>query len=419
MLFLLSESGFSIVSDPEGANVAIVNTCGFIESAKEEAIGHILEMAELKKSGRLKRLIVCGCLAQRYKNEILAELPEIDAVLGVGSYGEIVNAVRLSLEGGVHSFFGDKNNTDEDIGRAVSTGKGAAYLKIAEGCDNRCSFCVIPEIRGKYRSRPMDSIVAEAGLLAESGVKELIVIAQDITRYGTDIYGERRLTALLAELAKLPFSWIRLHYLYPDAIDDDLIAFIAGEEKILKYLDIPIQHIDGAVLKRMRRRGTGGELRLLFNKLRERIPGLVIRTSLIVGHPGEGEEEFNALCEFLREAKIERAGVFVFSPQEGTPAAEMSDRCDEATASRRAELVMELQAEIMDGFADGQVGKTLPVLIEAFDSEKSLFGGRSWADSPDVDARVFIEGKCEIGEITEVIITGAADGDIYGNAVIR
>ena len=417
MLFLLKDAGFEIVSDPERADAAIVNTCGFIESAKSEAIEHILEMAELKKHGGLKKLIVCGCLAERYKDEILDELPEIDAVLGVGSYENIVAAVSSALGGETVSKFGDKNAACDDIDRIISTSaEGYAYLKIAEGCDNHCSFCVIPSIRGKYRSRPLESLIAEAEKLAESGVKELIVIAQDITRYGTDLYGKHRLAELLTELSKLPFSWIRLHYLYPDAIDDELIGVIASQDKILKYLDIPIQHIDDTVLRRMGRRGTGVEIRTLFKKLRERLPGLVIRTSIMVGHPGEGGAEFDTLCDFLRDAKIERAGVFVFSPEEGTRAADMPDRCDADTAQRRAELIMDIQTKVMDDFSGAQVGKTLKILAAGFDKENGLMYGRSYADSPDVDGRVYFTPPCAIGEMTDVIIESASDGDLFGIA---
>lgn len=418
MLYLLDQAGFALRQSPEGADVAVLNTCGFIESAKSEAIGEILRLARLKGEGKLKKLIVCGCLPERYRDEIRAELPEIDAVLGVGSFGAIVSAVKGVLAGETPVLFGDRDAPEPESGRIVSTGPGWAYLKIAEGCDNRCAYCVIPDIRGRYRSRPMENIVAEAEGLAARGVRELIVVAQDTSRYGLDLYGERRLVPLLRELAKLPgIDWIRLHYLYPDEIDGELIALVAGEPKLLHYLDIPIQHIDDGILRRMNRRGSGDEIRALFRKLREEIPRLVLRTSLIVGLPGEGEAEFEELCDFLREAKIERAGVFTYSPEEGTPAALMPDRCDGETAQRRAELVMRLQADVMDAFDRSLAGETLDVLCEGYDRERALHFGRCYADSPDVDETLYFSGKAAPGEMVRVLITGAADGGLYGRRV--
>jgi len=418
MLYLLREAGFAPQPEPEGADVAVLNTCGFIESAKSEAIGEILRLAQLKENGKLKKLVVCGCLPQRYRDEILTELPEIDALVGVGSFHEIVSAVTAALEGNSLTLFGDKNAPDPEDGRVVSTGPGWAYLKIAEGCDNRCAYCVIPDIRGRFRSRPVERIVAEAEGLAARGVKELIIVAQDTTRYGLDLYGERRLVSLLRELAKIDgIRWIRLHYLYPDEIGDDLIELVAAEPKILKYLDIPIQHINSAILRRMNRRGSGDELRALFRKLRERIPGLLLRTSLIVGLPGEGEAEFEEMCAFLREAKIERAGVFAYSPEEGSAAAEMPDRCDEETAQRRLELVMALQAEIMDDFDQSRVGKTYDVLCAGAGAPGGPRIGRSFAESPDVDGVIVFRGRAEPGEIVRVRMTEARDGELYGKKV--
>lgn len=311
MLYLMSEAGYTLVPDPEGADLAIVNTCGFIDAAKSEAIDNILEMAQLKKAGKLGGLIVTGCLAERYKDSIMSEMPEIDAVLGVGSFGEIVSAADAVMTGRCTSAFGDNSAPVDEIPRVVSTGPGWAYLRIAEGCNNFCAFCAIPFIRGRYRSRDMENIIEEARDLAAHGVKELIVIAQDITRYGTDLYGKRCLAELCRRLSEIDgIEWIRLHYLYVDQFDEELIDEIANNPKIVKYLDIPIQHINDHILKIMNRRGTGEDIRVLFKKLRERIPGLVIRTSLIAGLPGEGEAEFEELCEFLKEARIERVGVF-------------------------------------------------------------------------------------------------------------
>ena len=417
MLYLLSEAGYAISPEPDGADAVIINTCGFIDAAKSEAIDTILEMAQLKAEGRLGKIIVCGCLTERYRETVTQELPEIDAILGVGSFGEIVAAVDKALGGESVSLFGDKNAPVVEIPRIVSTGPAWAYIRIAEGCNNFCAFCAIPYIRGRYRSRDMESIVSEAKELAAHGVKELIVIAQDITRYGTDLYKKRSLAGLCRRLSEIDgISWIRLHYLYPDQFDDELIDEIANNEKIVKYLDIPIQHINNNILKSMNRRGSGGEIRALFKTLRERIPGLVLRTSLIAGLPGEGEAEFEELCEFLKEAKIERAGVFPFSPEEGTPAAEMP-HVDSDEAQRRAELIMDIQSRIMDEYYRSQVGKTLSVLAESYDEELRLFVGRSCADSPDIDGQVYFEGFCSPGDIVPVLITDTQDDYLIGEQV--
>ena len=413
MLCLLADAGYEIVPDPDGADAVIINTCGFIDAAKSEAIDNILEMAQLKAAGRLKKIIVAGCLTERYRGEVRKELPEVDALLGVGSFGEIVEVLRETLAGAPADRFGDHNAPVEEIGRYLTTGPGWAYLRIAEGCDNRCAYCAIPDIRGRFRSRPMENVLAEAADLAEAGCRELIVIAQDITRYGTDLYGERKLAELCRNLAKLDgLEWIRLHYLYPDEIDDALIREIADNPKIVKYLDIPIQHIDTGILKRMNRRGSGEMIRALFARLRNEIPGLVLRTSLITGLPGEGEAEFEALCDFLRDARIERAGVFPYSPEEGTPAAAMTDRVDSETAQRRAEQIMELQDRIMDDFNAARVGETLRVLCTGFDGPYRT--GRSYADSPDVDGTVYFEGDCLPGDFAQVRITGMMDGELTG-----
>ena len=414
MLYLMSEAGFRLVPDPDGADLVIVNTCGFIDAAKSEAIDNILEMAELKKQGRLGGLIVTGCLAERYKDSILEELPEIDAVLGVGSFKDIVAAARAVMERRRLALFADQSAPVDEIPRVVTTGPGWAYLRIAEGCNNFCAFCAIPYIRGRYRSRSMENILEEARDLAAHGAKELIVIAQDITRYGTDLYGKRMLAELCRRLSEIEgVCWLRLHYLYVDQFDDELIDEIASNPKIVKYLDIPIQHINDGILRRMNRRGTGGDIRALFQKLRERIPGLVLRTSLIAGLPGEGEAEFEELCTFLREARIERVGVFPFSPEEGTPAAGM-EHVDAEEAQRRADLILELQAPIMEDFCAGFVGKTLDVLCEGFDEESGLWYGRSFADSPDIDGQVLFTGPGREGEMVRVSIEKTEDGLLCG-----
>ncbi|HJB70807.1 MAG TPA: 30S ribosomal protein S12 methylthiotransferase RimO [Candidatus Flavonifractor avistercoris] len=416
MMALTRDAGYELVSDPEGADVAVLNTCGFIDSAKSEAIQNILELAALKDAGKLGKLLVAGCLSQRYQSELEQEMPEVDGVLGTGSYTDIVSALEEVTAGGHPRRFGDIDHTEEDGARVVSTPPYTAYLKIAEGCDNRCSYCIIPYLRGRYRSRSMESLLAEAKALADRGVQELIVIAQDITRYGTDLYGRRRLGDLLTELCRLPFHWVRLHYLYPDEVDDDLIDVLAREHKILKYIDIPLQHINDGILKAMNRRSTKAEIIALLHKLRQRLPGLVLRTSLICGLPGEGEAEFEELCQFLQEAGIERAGIFQFSPEEGTPAAVMEHQVEPEVAARRVELLVELQSRVMDAYNESRLGETLEVLCEGFDPDMGCYAGRSYADSPDVDGRVFFTaaGLVPAGTFVNVRITGTSDGDLTG-----
>ena len=416
MMALTRDAGYELVSDPEGADVAVLNTCGFIDSAKSEAIQNILELAALKDAGKLGKLLVAGCLSQRYQNELEQEMPEVDGVLGTGSYTDIVSALEEVTAGGHPRRFGDIDHTEEDGARVVSTPPYTAYLKIAEGCDNRCSYCIIPYLRGRYRSRSMESLLAEARALADRGVQELIVIAQDITRYGTDLYGRRRLGDLLTELCRLPFHWVRLHYLYPDEVDDDLIDVLAREHKILRYIDIPLQHINDGILKAMNRRSTKAEIIALLNKLRQRLPGLVLRTSLICGLPGEGEAEFEELCQFLQDAGIERAGIFQFSPEEGTPAAVMEHQVEPEVAARRVELLVELQSRVMDAYNESRLGETLEVLCEGFDPDMGCYAGRSYADSPDVDGRVFFTaaGLVPAGTFVNVRITGTSDGDLTG-----
>ncbi len=416
MMDLCRREGWEVTTQPEGADVAVLNTCGFIESAKSEAIDNILDLARLKDEGKLGKLLVAGCLSQRYQFEMLDELPEIDGLLGTGSYTDVVEAVKALQAGDTPTYFGDISDTVEDGERQVTTPLYSAYLKIAEGCDNHCAYCVIPSLRGRYRSRTMDSLLSEAKSLAEQGVQELIVVAQDITRYGTDFDGKRHLPQLLTELCKLPFHWVRLHYLYPDEFTDELIDVIAREPKIVKYLDIPIQHANDAILKRMNRRGTKAEIEALFTDLRERIPGLVIRTSIITGLPGEGEAEFEELCDFLRWAKLERAGIFPFSPEEGTPAFDMPDRADPETAQRRAELLVDLQSRVMDVYNETKLGSVMEVLCEGFDPAQGCYVGRSYADSVDVDGHVYFTaaGKLPAGRFVNVRITGAEQGDLTG-----
>ncbi len=414
MLALITDAGHTLVSDPAEADAAVVNTCAFIESAQEEAINTILELARWKTEGQLKRLVVTGCLAQRYQDEILQELPEIDAVVGTSSFADIVEALE-SEEHGLRRF-ADRNEPLPELDRLVSTGPGWAYIKIADGCDRRCAYCVIPSIRGRYRSRPVASILDEARALAGSGVKELILVAQDVSRYGRDFRDGTTLCTLLRELVKVEgLEWIRLHYLYPDEISDELIELIAAEPKIVKYLDIPIQHVNDAILKAMRRRETKVSICALFDKLRARIPGVVIRTSLIVGLPGEGEAELEELMDFLRQQKLPRAGVFAYSPEEGTAAAAMPDRCSREEAEQRRERVMALQSVIMDEFDAARVGGTERVLCEGRDG--LLWCGRSQADSPDVDELVCFSGEGKPGEFFDVRILSADGGELIGESI--
>ena len=416
MMALCRAAGYHVTGEPRGADVAVLNTCGFIEAAKSEAIDCILELAQLKKEGHLKKLLVTGCLSQRYPQDIRTELPEVDGLLGTGSYTDVVSAIEELMAGEQAQHFGDIHRTYEDGERMVTTPPYTAYLKIAEGCSNGCAFCIIPKLRGRYRSRSMEHILEEARKLADNGVQELIVIAQDITRYGQDLEEPTTLAALLTELCKLPFHWIRLHYLYPEAVTDELIEVIAKERKIVKYLDIPIQHANDGILKAMRRRSTKAEIETLFAKLRAAMPRMVIRTSLICGLPGEGEEEFEELCEFLKEQKIQRAGVFQFSPEEGTLAAAMEEQVDPEVAARRVELVADLQSPIMDEYNQERLGTCMEVLCEGFDANEGCFVGRTYADSVDIDGRVLFTaaGDVKAGEFVWVRITGMSDGDLTG-----
>ena len=416
MMALCRRAGHTVTGDPDGADVAVLNTCGFIESAKSEAIENILELAELKKAGRLKKLLVTGCLSQRYPDDIRTELPEVDGMLGTGSYTDVAAAVEELMAGEKAEHFGNIHRTFEDGERLVTTPPYTAYLKIAEGCSNGCAFCIIPKLRGRYRSRSMEALLAEARQLADRGVKELIVIAQDITRYGMDLEEPTSLAGLLKELCKLDFHWIRLHYLYPEVITDELIDTIAREKKIVHYLDIPIQHCNDGILKAMRRRNTRAELEDLFDRLRRAIPDLVVRTSLICGLPGEGEAEFEELCQFLREQKLQRVGVFQFSPEEGTLAAAMEDQVDPETAARRVELVVDLQSRIMDEYNEARLGTVMEVLCEGFDAQAGCFAGRTYADSVEIDGRVLFTaaGAVPAGSFVNVRITGVSDGELTG-----
>ena len=418
MMYRVQEAGHTVQADIVGADVVVINTCGFIDSAKAEAIDHILQTAALKAEGMVGKILVTGCLSQRYQADILQEMPEVDGILGTGSYTEIVPAIEalLNTEDQLMEL-GDIDAPEQETGRILTTPEHYAFIKIAEGCDNRCAYCIIPYLRGKFRSRSMDDVLYEARMLAASGVKELIVVAQDTSRYGTDLPGHKRLLPeLLRELCKIEeLHWIRVHYVYPDEIDDAFIEVMANEPKIVKYLDIPIQHCNSKILKLMNRRGDGAFLRELFAKLRDRIPGLVIRTSLITGLPGEGEEEFQELCEFLRELRLERVGAFAFSPEEGTPAAEM-EFVDNEVAVKRAELIEMIQSDIMDAYNTSFLGKELEILVDGYDEEFEQFYGRTYADSPDIDGRVWLASETPLreGQFVMAHIDGCIEGDLSG-----
>ncbi len=416
MMALCRKAGHTITGEPEGADVAVLNTCGFIESAKSEAIDNILQLGRLKEEGKLKKLLVAGCLTQRYPDDIRKELPEVDGMLGTGSYTDVVAAVEELMAGEKAEHFAGIHTTYEDGERIVTTPPYTAYLKIAEGCSNGCAFCIIPKLRGRYRSRSMDALLTEARGLAQAGVKELIVIAQDITRYGMDRKDGSSLAGLLRELCKLDFHWVRLHYLYPEVITDELIQTMAQNPKIVHYLDIPIQHCNDGILKAMRRHTTKADIQALFAKLRNAMPDVVLRTSLICGLPGEGEAEFEELCQFLREEKLQRAGVFQFSPEEGTLAAAMDDQVDPDVAQRRVELVVDLQSRVMDEYNEQRLGTVMEVLCEGFDSQAGCYVGRTYADSVEIDGHVYFTaaGLVPAGSFVNVRITGTMDGDLTG-----
>ena len=417
MMYRVQEAGHTVLADIAGSDVVVINTCGFIDSAKSEAIDFILHTAAMKADGLVGKILVTGCLSQRYQDEILTQMPEVDGILGTGSYTKIVPAIEALLDSQSVKDFDSIDAPEEETGRILTTPEHYAFLKIAEGCDNRCSYCIIPYLRGKYRSRQMDDILCEARLLASSGVKELIVVAQDTSRYGTDFPEHKRLLSeLLRQLCQIDgIHWIRLHYAYPDEIDDELIEVIASEPKIVKYLDLPIQHCNSKILQLMNRRGDGQFLKELFAKLRSRIPGLILRTSVITGLPGEGEEAFAELCDFLKEQRLERVGAFPFSPEEGTPAAEM-DYPDASVAQERAEIVASIQSQIMDDYAQQMLGKTVEVLVDGYDEEYEQYFGRTYADSPDIDGRVWLASEDDLteGSFVMVRLDGVIDGDLSG-----
>jgi len=417
MLGLLSEQQYAIVTDPDDADIIIVNTCAFIDAAKEESIDAILEMAE-KKKNRLQFLIVAGCMAERYKDEILNELPEVDAVVGTGDYHKIKDVI-LSLQEGKKSVLAGHINDEipEGLPRILSTGVSTAYLKIADGCDNTCTYCIIPKLRGKYRSRPIEDVLDEAQKLADAGVRELIVIAQDTTRYGYDLYGQEMLPALLTRLCQIEgIVWVRVHYMYPESITDSLIDTFVQEEKLVNYMDIPIQHINDRILKLMGRKTTKEQILSRIKTIRARIPDVTLRTSLIAGFPTETEEEHKELLDFIREARFERLGVFAYSQEEDTAAARLSGQLPEEVKNARARSAMQVQKEIALAHAKQKVGKTVTVLTEAYDYDNFMYVGRTAHDSPEVDTTVYFasDDEVEIGTFVKVKILDATDYDVTG-----
>ena len=418
MLADLKKAGFELVGDAALAEVVIINTCGFIESAKNESIEQILEMGLLKKEGRIKKIVVTGCLAERYRDELANEIPEADIILGIGSNSKLCEAIKESLEKDeTICSYGEKEALALEGDRVLTTLPFYAYLKIAEGCDNCCTYCAIPQIRGRFRSREIESVVSEAKALAKSGVSELVVVAQDTTRYGLDLYKKPMLAELLKSLNEIEgIKWIRVLYAYPEMVDDELLNAIASLDKVVKYIDIPIQHANGEVLRRMNRRGNREELTALIKKMREKIPGLVLRTTLIAGFPGETEEQFCELCEFLKENKIERVGCFAYSREEGTVAADFEDQIDSETAERRAEIIMTAQQRVVDEYNEKMLGQTLEVVVEGFDRYGECYFGRSAFDAPDIDGKVFFasDKPLTIGDFVNVEITEAMDYDLMG-----
>ena len=419
MMARLQKAGYELVDDASCADVAIVNTCGFIEAAKKESIGEILELGKQKAAGQIKAIVVTGCMAERYQQENRKELPEADAVCGIGADADIVEVVDRTLRGEHPELFPEKTLLPLCGERVHSTPLYSSYIKIAEGCDNRCSYCAIPLIRGPYRSRPMESILEEAKALAESGTKELIVIAQDTTRYGRDLYKKWMLPEPLHKLGTVDgVEWIRLLYCYPDFMTEELMDTIAQEPKIVKYVDLPLQHCSGPVLRAMRRFGDREKLTALIGKMRERIPGLVLRTTVIAGFPGETEEDFAELCDFIKEIRFERLGCFAYSQEEDTPAAEMENQIEEEEKRRRAGRVMETQMGIMQDWGEAQVGRVFDVLTEGFDEETQCWFGRSYADAPEIDGRVYFTAADAPapGQFVRVRITACTDCDLMGEA---
>lgn len=422
MLYKLKSRGYQLVTEPGLADVAVVNTCGFIKSAKEEAIETILELGKLKEDGSLKKIIITGCLTERYKEEAAELFPEADAVIGIGNNKDIIDVLDHVLAGEKYVNFAPKLDAELTGERIISTLPFFTYLKVAEGCSNCCTYCAIPMIRGKFRSVPMEELIQEAEFLAENGVTELVVIAQDTSRYGEDIYGESKLPELLKRLCRIDgFKWIRTLYCYPERITDELLETIAGEEKLVKYLEIPIQHCDGDILSRMNRWGDEEKLEALFDHIREKVPGIILRTTLITGFPGETEEQFEKLAEFVKRVRFDRLGCFAYSREEGTKSYDFPNQIDEETAARRADIIMEQQMLISAENNEKLMDCELEAVVEGFDRFGECWFGRTAIDAPDIDGKVFFtsEKPLEIGEYVKIRITEALDYDLIGEVIVN
>lgn len=420
MLYKLKNRGYKLVTEPGLADIAVVNTCGFIKAAKEEAIETILELGKLKEDGTLKKIIVTGCLAERYKEELAESFPEVDAVVGIGNTKDIVDVLDHVLAGERYVCFAPKLDAELNGERLISTLPFFTYLKVAEGCSNCCTYCAIPMIRGKFRSVPMEDVIKEAKFLAENGVTELVVIAQDTAQYGADLYGEPKLPELLTELCKIEgLHWIRTLYCYPERITDELLDVIAREEKLVKYLEIPIQHCDGEILSRMNRWGDEEKLETLFAHIREKVPGIILRTTLITGFPGETQEQFDRLAEFVKRVRFDRLGCFAYSREEGTKAYDMPDQVDEETAAHRADIIMEQQMLISAENNEKLMGAELEAVVEGFDKFGECWFGRTALDAPDIDGKVFFssETPLEIGDLVTIRITDTLDYDLIGEVI--
>ena len=418
MLSRLHDAGYTITNEESSADVVIINTCGFIDDAKKEAIENILEMAALKKEGTIKGIVVTGCLAERFREDIRKELPEVDAVLGIGCNGDIVAAVEQALAGRDFEKFGDKYDLALEGERVLTTPKYTAYVRTSDGCDNCCTYCTIPKIRGRFRSRKTEDIVAETRSLAARGVKEIVLIAQDTTMYGRDLYGEPKLAELLDELCKIDgIEWIRMLYTYPDLITDKLLDTMARQEKVLNYLDIPLQHCDGDILKRMNRKGDRRSLTALMAHIREKLPDVTLRTTFITGFPGETEEQFTELCEFVHDVRFDRLGCFAYSAEDGTLAAAMPDQIDEQVKIRRSEVIMDAQLRITEEKNQEKMGQVLDVLVEGYDDYIKCLYGRTKADAPEIDAKIFFtpaERRAKPGDIVRVEVTDTIEYDLLG-----
>ena len=421
MIARLCSAGFEISDDLDDVDIVVINTCAFIEDAKKEAIENILDMVSMKEDGLIKKIIVTGCLAQRYKDEILKEIPEVDAVVGLGANGDIAEIITAVCAGEEHkASFPDLCNMPLSGERILATPTHLAYLKIADGCSNRCTYCAIPSIRGDFRSRPIESCVDEAKQLAENGVKELIVVAQDTTRYGEDIYGEQKLPELLDRLNEIEgLKWIRLLYCYPDRLSDEILDAMARNDKVLHYIDLPLQHCNGEVLRRMNRHGDRASLTALIGKIREKLQNVVIRTTLITGFPGETQEQFEELCEFVKEIRFDRLGCFPYSQEEGTAAAELDGQLDDETKVARGEAIMNIQQLIFEEKLNENKGKIIETVVDGYDGYTDCYFGRAWTDAPDIDSLVTITSDTDLneGDMVKVQIFNCINGDLIGEKV--